>query len=79
MHARGALALRSPSSSLETSARNGRRRPVSTLLEPPRRRASAPAPAPAPSPRRFVFYILSSAPAALDGSTGSDPIENQNV
>eukprot|EP00965_Chrysotila_dentata_P124011 4099030-Pleurochrysis_carterae.AAC.3 len=36
-------------------ARNGRRRPVSALLEPSRRRAQASAPAPAPSSRRKLF------------------------
>eukprot|EP00965_Chrysotila_dentata_P112426 3716525-Pleurochrysis_carterae.AAC.3 len=63
---------------LEPRARDGCRYPVNA---PPRATAQA-----RPSPRarasfqppKDCIYIFSSAPARRDGSSGSDPVENQN-
>eukprot|EP00965_Chrysotila_dentata_P207332 6184040-Pleurochrysis_carterae.AAC.2 len=62
---------RSAPQALGTRAHDGRRCPLSQLLEPLRRRAPAPAPALAPSPRRFVFYMFPSLPARLDEHASS--------
>eukprot|EP00965_Chrysotila_dentata_P255298 6212168-Pleurochrysis_carterae.AAC.4 len=56
MRTRGALALRSPS--CWKLAHDGRRCPLSHLLEPPHRCAPAPAPPLAPSPPTSVFIYF---------------------